>query len=83
MSASPDIPARAAEIYLYFEGKDNPIVLQIPLMKDGGSYTYSYPLRMVEIPGRLVALRLNPIMLPSASGENRVSVDDLRFVHLP
>ncbi|OGN89881.1 MAG: hypothetical protein A2Y88_02645 [Chloroflexi bacterium RBG_13_48_10] len=83
MAASPDIPARAAEAYLYFEGQEEPVVLLVPLLKDGDTYTYSYPLRMVDIPGRLVALRLNPVLLPSAKGENIVKVDDLRLVHLP
>src|SRR4030067_2736604 len=61
-AASVDMPARAAEVYLYFEGQDQPAHLVVPLMPDGDKYTYSYPLRMVDIRGNLVAVRLNPVL---------------------
>ena len=83
LAASPDIPSRAAKVYLYFEGQDLPANLLIPLMPDGETYTYSYPLRMVDIPSRLVALRLYPVLLPSARGENIVKIEDLRLIRAP
>jgi len=83
LAASPDIPSRAAEVFLYMEGQAQPAELLIPLLADGGLHTYTYPLRLVDISGRLVALRLDPVMLPSSKGENTVTVEDLRLIHTP
>jgi hypothetical protein len=83
ISASPDIPSRATRVNLYFEGKEEPISILVPLMKDGVIYTYSYPLRMLDIPGRLVKWQLNPVLLPSGRGENRIRLEDFRLIHLP
>jgi hypothetical protein len=83
ISASTDIPSRAAELFIYLEGKDQPFYIMIPLLADGEAHTYSYPLQMLESTGNLVALRLDPVMVPSSKGENMVTVEDLRLIHLP
>jgi hypothetical protein len=83
MSASPDIPSRAATVILYFDGENPPDGVLIPLFADGGMHTYTFPLRMVSIGGKLNALLLSPVLLPSAKGENIVTVEDVRLIHLP
>jgi hypothetical protein len=83
LAASPDIPSRAAEVFLYMEGQAQPAELLIPLLADGGLHTYTYPLRLVDISGRLVALRLDPVMLPSSKGDNTVTIQDLRLIRAP
>jgi hypothetical protein len=82
-SASADIAARAAEIYLYFDVLSQPIQLIIPLLADAGTHTYTHPLRMLGFSGQLTAVQFHPIILPSAKGENLVILADVRLIHLP
>jgi hypothetical protein len=83
ISASTDIPSRAAELFIYLEGQNQPCYIMIPLLADGEAHAYSYPLQMLESTGNLVALRLDPVIVPSSKGENLVTVEDLRLIHLP
>jgi len=83
MRASPDIPSQAAEIFFYITSQEQPVYVVIPLLRDNKVHTYTFPLRMLNVAGDVTALRLDPVLMPSTSGENIVIIEDLRFIHIP
>ena len=82
-SVLTDMPSRAAEIFLSLEGQNQPIYAIIPLLPDDGMHTYTYPLHLLGITGKLTALRFLPVMMPSSAGDNIVTISDIRLIHLP
>jgi hypothetical protein len=83
MRATSDMPSLGAEIFLFMEGQEQPFYIVMPLLMDGKMHSYSYPIRLLDATGKLAALRLDPVMLPPASGGNLVTVEDVRLIRRP
>lgn len=94
MAASPGILPRAMvvgpildRVPLFFDQIsgyapriDPPV---IPLRADGGMHTYTFDLKLLEMPAntRLQGLSLQPIQAPVTLAANYVRVGDIRFIH--
>ncbi len=83
MRASSDIPSQAAEIFFYFTSQEQPVYAVIPLLRDNEMHTYTYPLRMLEVTGKIAVIRFDPVIMPSNNGQNLISIEDMRFIHIP